>query len=82
MRTTMYAHMFLQMLARCAFAGRRFLSTTTTRSVSPVHFPQLLDVRRYFAVSSQPDLSQEVREPSLNLLPYHAFWLINWFLVR
>ena len=33
-----FLNVVLQMLFRCTFAGRRFLSTTT-RSVSPVHFP-------------------------------------------
>ena len=43
---------------------------TWTRS----HLHQLSDVRRYFGVSSQPGLSQEVREPSLNRLCFPAFW--------
>ena len=34
----MYAHMFLQMAVRQAFAGRRLLSTGT-HPVYPVHFP-------------------------------------------
>ena len=42
-----------------------------TRTLSHLH--QLSDVRRYFAVSSHPDLSQEVREPSLNRQHQPAF---------
>ena len=51
-----------------------------TRTLSHLH--QLSDVRRCFAVSSQPDLSQEVRELSFNRLPDPAFWMLNCFLVR
>ena len=39
------------------------------------------DVRRYFSVSSQPGLSQEVREQFLNHLSFPDFWLFTpcWF---
>ena len=45
------------------------------------HLHQMSDVRRYFSVSSQPGLSQEVREQFLNHLSFPDFWLFTpcWF---